>query len=404
MSSLIPRRRSSSVRFESSYTPIIDDFEEKLANVIGDGYIDDYGIELIKKVNQRGRTYYAPVVDDDSDLSEKEPVIAIVDDSDSDSNSDSEKIVVVNDSNSDSEPVVAVVNDSDEDKEPVFAIVSGSEADSETLYLTEKDVVQILNSEKEATTLTEEIIEAVIEPETQDETVTLINDDTVITVEKTPCEPTPEVCYNGNCTQVEVGETEVCFEDDSGSQSCVKVLVEEKEPVCTLDQDGECTPCDKQDDASSSTTEGEINEEIEESFTENGNHVLSSNGIQAIEPIPVLPEKYNSFDTNLPEEVLVYANATKYMINVTKRRQMGAWIMVGLSGCPHCNEARELLSQNNQKVYYFDQAKIDEPQRMYFHKKSQGYTKYPMIFLNGEFIGGKTELKKFLISGHQRIY
>lgn len=60
------------------------------------------------------------------------------------------------------------------------------------------------------------------------------------------------------------------------------------------------------------------------------------------------------------------------------------------AGCPHCKNARELLTKNNIK---FTEVPDMRTQNL---KSMGGAGTYPLIFLNGEKVGGADDLKKYL--------
>jgi glutaredoxin 3 len=59
--------------------------------------------------------------------------------------------------------------------------------------------------------------------------------------------------------------------------------------------------------------------------------------------------------------------------------------------CPYCVQAKRLLTQ--LKVPYEEISLEDKPElRRKLSKENNGYRTVPMIFIDGKFIGGYTEL------------
>lgn len=72
------------------------------------------------------------------------------------------------------------------------------------------------------------------------------------------------------------------------------------------------------------------------------------------------------------------------------------WYIVTKDGCPYCDKAKSLLSQKgiNYKVEV-----ANNSNKVQIYKKvdiiTNNYRYFPMIFHNGKFIGGYTELEKY---------
>lgn len=70
------------------------------------------------------------------------------------------------------------------------------------------------------------------------------------------------------------------------------------------------------------------------------------------------------------------------------------------SGCPYCERLKYLLSNINPQPKYIDCdafLTFNRDKFMFFIKQLCGkdYRTFPMVFLNGYFIGGFTETKAF---------
>ena len=72
------------------------------------------------------------------------------------------------------------------------------------------------------------------------------------------------------------------------------------------------------------------------------------------------------------------------------------WYIVTKDGCPYCDKAKSLLSQKGIK-YKVEVA--NDSNKVQIYKKvdniTNNYRYFPMIFHNGKFIGGYTELEKY---------
>ena len=70
------------------------------------------------------------------------------------------------------------------------------------------------------------------------------------------------------------------------------------------------------------------------------------------------------------------------------------------SGCPYCTRVKQLLSQINPKPIYIDCdpfLTFNRNKFINFINQFTGieYKTFPMVFLNGYFLGGYTETKQF---------
>ena len=74
------------------------------------------------------------------------------------------------------------------------------------------------------------------------------------------------------------------------------------------------------------------------------------------------------------------------------------YILYGKESCIYCKEAIQLLKTRN-KNYKYVEIKNDKQQETLYNiidKKTNNYRYFPIIFKNGKFIGGYTELKKLI--------
>jgi glutaredoxin len=79
-------------------------------------------------------------------------------------------------------------------------------------------------------------------------------------------------------------------------------------------------------------------------------------------------------------------------------------VVYGIEGCPFCVETQKLLDENNLKyTYYYINTLISEKVisdsnefRQKLHSRIGDYSFVPLIFVNGNFIGGLRELKRDL--------
>ena len=70
------------------------------------------------------------------------------------------------------------------------------------------------------------------------------------------------------------------------------------------------------------------------------------------------------------------------------------------SGCAYCNLAKQLLNKHSHIIIDCDEIYLDN--KNVFFEKMMEYTKishktFPIIFFNGQFIGGYSEIKQILL-------
>ena len=69
-------------------------------------------------------------------------------------------------------------------------------------------------------------------------------------------------------------------------------------------------------------------------------------------------------------------------------------VIVGKEKCPHCNKAKELLDKKGEKYKYIEYDNLDQDSKDKISDITKKYTKVPMVFINENFLGGFSELKK----------
>lgn len=77
-------------------------------------------------------------------------------------------------------------------------------------------------------------------------------------------------------------------------------------------------------------------------------------------------------------------------INEIKEKKQS--VFIGFRECPYCVRAEEILQLKN--VMYEYVLRDEQPELEKEIKKSYGHKTYPMIFVDGEFVGGCSELMK----------
>lgn len=73
------------------------------------------------------------------------------------------------------------------------------------------------------------------------------------------------------------------------------------------------------------------------------------------------------------------------------------WLVITRKGCKYCEKAKEFLTQRGYQ--YVEQEITDENKESTYQMidpYTNSYRYFPIIFYNGYFIGGYTELEKFL--------
>lgn len=76
------------------------------------------------------------------------------------------------------------------------------------------------------------------------------------------------------------------------------------------------------------------------------------------------------------------------------------WVIYGALWCPFCRGANSLLEEKNIEFTYYDIDKIEGYTKNDVKDKlsdlTNDYKTIPMVFNNGEFIGGYVDLKRYL--------
>lgn len=72
------------------------------------------------------------------------------------------------------------------------------------------------------------------------------------------------------------------------------------------------------------------------------------------------------------------------------------YIIYGLNTCPYCKDSKKLLDSNHIKYAYIEIQNENQKEKLYklIDKKTNNYRYFPIIFKNGKFLGGYSELKK----------
>lgn len=80
--------------------------------------------------------------------------------------------------------------------------------------------------------------------------------------------------------------------------------------------------------------------------------------------------------------------------------QQHAVVIIGMSYNPHPKAAKKLLDQHNIKYKYLEYGGyLSEWKRRGALKMWSGWQTFPMIFVNGILVGGKSDLEKLINSG-----
>ncbi len=75
-------------------------------------------------------------------------------------------------------------------------------------------------------------------------------------------------------------------------------------------------------------------------------------------------------------------------------------VVVGMKGNPHCKKAVNVLDNAGISHSYLEYGSyLAEWRKRLNLKMWLGWKTFPMVFVNGQFIGGASELVKFLKSG-----
>jgi glutaredoxin len=70
------------------------------------------------------------------------------------------------------------------------------------------------------------------------------------------------------------------------------------------------------------------------------------------------------------------------------------FVVVGRSGCPWCDKAKDLLAMTPVEYEYWDIS--DRSDRLHKFIKSLGYKTVPQVFFNGELVGDYSDLEEFV--------
>ena len=69
------------------------------------------------------------------------------------------------------------------------------------------------------------------------------------------------------------------------------------------------------------------------------------------------------------------------------------WIIYGTKSCSYCNRAKSLLDERKQEYVYIDVGNYPNGRNSLI-TMANGYRTVPVIYHNGQFIGGYTDLCK----------
>lgn len=86
----------------------------------------------------------------------------------------------------------------------------------------------------------------------------------------------------------------------------------------------------------------------------------------------------------------------KLTTNYKSKEKNYEYIIYGLNTCPYCKDSKNLLDINDIKYAYIEIENENQKEKLYklIDKKTNNYRYFPIIFKNGKFLGGYTELKK----------
>lgn len=73
-------------------------------------------------------------------------------------------------------------------------------------------------------------------------------------------------------------------------------------------------------------------------------------------------------------------------------------VMYSTTPCPYCVSAKRLL--NSKNIAFVEINLVDKPDEMMALKERTGWRTVPQIFINGELIGGYTDLAALNESGN----
>lgn len=75
------------------------------------------------------------------------------------------------------------------------------------------------------------------------------------------------------------------------------------------------------------------------------------------------------------------------------------WVIYGVSYCPYCQKAKELLDKEKIKYYYFDVEKAPfngkEEYKTLMKTHLKGHKTFPAIFHKGKLLGGFSDLANY---------
>ncbi len=108
------------------------------------------------------------------------------------------------------------------------------------------------------------------------------------------------------------------------------------------------------------------------------------------------------FDSkNISEDALKQISAMQSSIvkEVSSAVESNDVLVVGMKGNPHCIQAVKTLKSKNISHQYLEYGSYLKGWRKRLSLKIWiGWKTFPMVFIKGTFIGGKTELLKYLDS------
>ena len=99
-----------------------------------------------------------------------------------------------------------------------------------------------------------------------------------------------------------------------------------------------------------------------------------------------LKDKYRNLTTRSPKR-------KKQIVSVEYE-----YILYGKESCIYCKEAVQMLKTRNKNYKYVEIKNDKQLETLYniIDKKTNNYRYFPIIFKNGKFIGGYTELKNII--------
>jgi glutaredoxin len=79
--------------------------------------------------------------------------------------------------------------------------------------------------------------------------------------------------------------------------------------------------------------------------------------------------------------------------NVLKNNK---FVIIGKEKCPHCIGAKKFMDDMDKTYKYIEYPNLNQDSKDKIKDLTNNYTKVPMVFIDGKFIGGFSELKKEL--------